>query len=104
MFAEPQMINKSISILCPECDTAVELGFSPSQGQIVTCSDCLAQLEVISTAPLELDLAAGDYYSANPYRTGSDRLGDEYEDDGWEDEDWDIDEFEDDEDWDDEDW
>ncbi len=41
---------------CPECDNAITLE-KPLRGEIVVCSDCGAELEVMSENPLVLDLA-----------------------------------------------
>lgn len=43
--------------LCLYCDHPVSLGSRPTEGQMVTCSNCGAQLEVLSLDPLELDWA-----------------------------------------------
>ncbi len=41
---------------CPECDNEIRLD-KPIRGEIVTCSDCGAELEVTNENPLQLDLA-----------------------------------------------
>ncbi len=41
---------------CPECDNEIALD-KPLRGEIVVCSDCGAELEVVSENPLKLDLA-----------------------------------------------
>ncbi len=41
---------------CPECDNTISLD-KPLRGEIVVCSDCGAELEVVSENPLVLDLA-----------------------------------------------
>jgi alpha-aminoadipate carrier protein LysW len=69
---------------CAECDEEIEVSDRARLGQRVVCSNCGAQLEVVSTNPLELDPGYDD-------------------DDGWEDDD-DLDALDDDEfddDWDD---
>jgi lysine biosynthesis protein LysW len=40
---------------CPECGQGIQLGAQPHEGQRVACSECGAELEVISVRPLELD-------------------------------------------------
>lgn len=65
--------SKKITVKCLDCEVPIELSFQPVEGQIITCPDCEAELEVISVEPLELD-----FY---------------YED--WDDDDWDEDEEED---------
>lgn len=41
---------------CPECDAGLSLG-DPERGEIVECVDCGAELEVMSTDPIRLELA-----------------------------------------------
>jgi len=41
---------------CPECDAEINLQ-SPMKGEIVTCPDCGAELEVVALEPLTLELA-----------------------------------------------
>jgi alpha-aminoadipate carrier protein LysW len=42
---------------CPECDATVGFDRSPLNGEIAHCIDCSSELEVISTAPITLELA-----------------------------------------------
>ncbi len=42
---------------CPECDGAVVLQDDVMQHEIVQCPDCGAELEVIQTEPVVLELA-----------------------------------------------
>ncbi len=42
---------------CPECEATITLGADVVEGEIVTCPDCAAELEVVSVSPLELALA-----------------------------------------------
>ncbi len=42
---------------CPDCDKPVQLGDQPSEGQLVTCRNCGAMLQVTSLAPVELGWA-----------------------------------------------
>jgi alpha-aminoadipate carrier protein LysW len=42
---------------CPECEAAVSLSADVVEGEIIVCPDCAAELEVVSTSPLELALA-----------------------------------------------
>ena len=65
--------SKKVTVKCLDCEHPIELGFQPVEGQIITCPECEAELEVISVEPMELD-----FY---------------YED--WDDDDWDEDEEED---------
>lgn len=40
---------------CPECGGSVRFGTWPQEGQRLSCGECGARLEVISSQPLELD-------------------------------------------------
>ena len=42
---------------CPECDAAIAAPGNVIEGEILPCPDCGAELEVVSTAPLEVALA-----------------------------------------------
>ncbi len=42
---------------CPECDATLTLNDDLVEGEIVPCPECGAELEVLSTEPLELALA-----------------------------------------------
>lgn len=42
---------------CPECDAVVPVGSDAVKGEIVSCPDCGAELEVTGTAPTTLALA-----------------------------------------------
>lgn len=42
---------------CPECDANIVFNKAPFLGQKKTCSECLAELEVIGLSPIELDWA-----------------------------------------------
>lgn len=41
---------------CPECEEKVYVDAEAEQGDIVTCEECGADLEVVGLDPLELDL------------------------------------------------
>jgi alpha-aminoadipate/glutamate carrier protein LysW len=41
---------------CPECDAEINLK-DPMKGEICTCPDCGAELEVVGLIPLTLELA-----------------------------------------------
>ena len=46
---------------CPECEAFLDLDMDEiEEGQLVSCPECGIDLEVITTNPLELDLADGD--------------------------------------------
>jgi lysine biosynthesis protein LysW len=40
---------------CPECDSRVNVGENPHEGQKVTCQNCWAYLHIIGLSPIELD-------------------------------------------------
>ena len=42
---------------CPECERRLKIEGRPYQGQEIVCHACQAVLEVINTAPLELDVS-----------------------------------------------
>lgn len=41
---------------CPECEEKVYVDADSEQGDIVTCDECGADLEVVGLDPIELDL------------------------------------------------
>jgi alpha-aminoadipate carrier protein LysW len=44
--------------MCPACDAEVELDeFDVDKGEIVSCPECGADLEVVGLSPIELDVA-----------------------------------------------
>ena len=46
---------------CPECEAVVEIDLDEvEEGQLVSCPECGMDLEVVSTNPVELDLADAD--------------------------------------------
>ena len=45
-----------MSANCPECDNTITIE-KPLRGEIVVCSDCGSELEVVSESPLTFDLA-----------------------------------------------
>ena len=47
---------------CPECEAAIDMEIEDvEEGQRIDCPECGAQLEVVNTNPLELDvIASGD--------------------------------------------
>ena len=70
---------------CPECEAAVDIEADDvEEGQLISCPECGADLEVVNTNPIEFDLA--------------DDEDTEEEDDEEPDDDIDVEEEEDDED------
>lgn len=47
----------TLTALCPECDADVRLPDGVMQNELISCPDCGAELEVISLAPVALELA-----------------------------------------------
>jgi alpha-aminoadipate/glutamate carrier protein LysW len=46
---------------CPECEAALDIEENDlEEGQILDCPECGTELEVVSTDPLELDIARED--------------------------------------------
>jgi len=47
---------------CPECEAAIDMEIEDvEEGQRMDCPECGAELEVVNTNPLELDvIASGD--------------------------------------------
>ena len=43
--------------LCPECDADVEMPADVMENELVSCSECGAELEVMGLNPIELELA-----------------------------------------------
>ena len=50
------MGTPAASPVCPECEASITLN-SPMRGEIVTCPECGAELEVTSVNPIQLELA-----------------------------------------------
>lgn len=46
-----------ITFECPECAAEISLPQDVMQNEIMTCSDCGIELEIISLDPLEVDYA-----------------------------------------------
>jgi alpha-aminoadipate/glutamate carrier protein LysW len=42
---------------CPECEAEVQVDEDTDKGDVVECSDCGTQLEVVGLDPIELDVA-----------------------------------------------
>jgi lysine biosynthesis protein LysW len=49
-----------MAALCVECDAELDLGGRMRIGQRILCPNCGVELEVISTRPLEVDIAVDD--------------------------------------------
>jgi alpha-aminoadipate carrier protein LysW len=42
--------------ICPECEEEVYVDSDAEQGEVVTCEECDADLELVGLDPIELDL------------------------------------------------
>ncbi len=45
---------------CPECEAAIEIEDEIEEGTKLDCPDCGAELEVVNTNPVELDLIVSE--------------------------------------------
>jgi alpha-aminoadipate/glutamate carrier protein LysW len=43
-----------MAVVCPECDNPLDLEDGLDEGETLQCEECGAELEVVSTDPLEL--------------------------------------------------
>lgn len=46
-----------ILVECPECGANIQIQKDVEQGEVMTCQDCGAELEVRSVGPVKLELA-----------------------------------------------
>lgn len=52
-----------MALLCPECDTPVEIDADlVDEGEVVTCDECGADLEVVSLEPMQVALVDTEGY------------------------------------------
>jgi lysine biosynthesis protein LysW len=56
-------------IECISCGTEIQFSNQPSIGDLVTCSECKSELEIVWLDPLELDwpFDEEDYYDNDDY-------------------------------------
>jgi len=52
-------IKRMPTAVCPECDEEVYVDADSEQGDVVSCDECGADLEVVGLDPIELDLYEG---------------------------------------------
>ena len=43
-----------MAVLCPECDSPLDMDDNLDEGETLQCEECGAELEVVSTDPIEL--------------------------------------------------
>jgi alpha-aminoadipate/glutamate carrier protein LysW len=63
---------------CLRCEAALDLGDDLQEGQTVVCEECSAEMEVVSTTPIQLFLISEE---------GDDDEFDEFDDDDFDDDD-----------------
>ena len=95
---------RMVTATCVECDEEIEINDRPRRGLRVICPNCGAQLEVVSTNPIELDLPFDEDEEWEEddfdFEDDDDLDFDDFEDDEWEDDDFDDDDDDDnDDDW-----
>jgi alpha-aminoadipate carrier protein LysW len=54
-------VTRTTSVECPDCGERIVLKLPVERGQLVTCDNCEAELEVIETNPVELDWVSEDW-------------------------------------------
>jgi len=54
---QPATQTTSVEANCPECDASVLFERPPLNGEIVHCTDCGVELEVVTITPIVLELA-----------------------------------------------
>lgn len=45
---------------CPECEAVIDVEDDLEEGQTLDCPECGAELEVVNTNPVELDLISNE--------------------------------------------
>lgn len=45
---------------CPECEAVIDVEDDVEEGALMDCPDCGAELEVVNTNPVELDVISGE--------------------------------------------
>lgn len=53
----PSQPANQTACTCPECDGAIRFDRPPLRSQVVRCTSCGVELEVVNTAPVQLALA-----------------------------------------------
>ena len=46
-----------ITVFCIDCENPIKLESRPAEGELIVCSSCGTELEVIGVEPVELDWA-----------------------------------------------
>ena len=55
-YTEPTCRLGCFMAHCPECEAAIDLDSEIEEGQQLDCPECGAELEVVNTNPVELDV------------------------------------------------
>ena len=53
-MSEPK-VTRTTTAECPDCGERIALQLPVERGQLVSCPNCEAELEVVETSPVELD-------------------------------------------------
>ena len=62
-----------MSVVCPECDNPLDIDVDDvEEGEVVQCSECGTDLEVVSSDPLELAAVDEDGYHEDEGGQGRD--------------------------------
>ncbi|HEU4634656.1 MAG TPA: hypothetical protein VFS41_00650 [Edaphobacter sp.] len=51
-----------MAVLCPECDSPIDVNEDLEEGETLECEECGAELEVVSVDPLELAAIENEGY------------------------------------------
>lgn len=74
---------------CPVCDAELDLDeYDVDKGDVVSCSECGANLEVVNDSPVELEALDDDEEAEDEDDDELDELEEDDEDEDEEDEDW----------------
>ena len=51
-----------MAVLCPECDSPLDVEDNLDEGETLQCEECGAELEIVSTDPIELSVIDEEGY------------------------------------------
>lgn len=69
-------------VRCPKCSASIDLDEDEvEEGEIMTCEECEAELEVVSTAPVQLNVLPGEDDEEDEEDLDEEDYDDEDEDD-----------------------
>lgn len=52
---------KNVKTRCPVCGGVIEAGMYAEVGDLITCYDCDAELEIVKVEPLKVKIARNNY-------------------------------------------